>query len=203
MNFLAHCLIGAQAAAENKPELIAGGFLGDFIKGPVPADLPFELALGVRLHRRIDAYSNQHPGIRVSCNRFPAQLRRMAPIFVDIIADHCLARRWSEFSDEAIYAFTQRTYRQVAQHRGWLSARGERLLRYMSDEDLLASYRHPEVMHQSLRSITRRLGTEHLNADLRATTVSQLASLDEDFLGYFPDMLNHAREWVQHELGNL
>ena len=201
MNFLAHCLIGARAAEQENPELVAGGFLGDFIKGTVPADLPPDLALGVRLHRRIDAYSNQHPGIRESCERFPAPLRRMAPIFVDIIADHCLARQWPEFSDEPIDVFTQRAYLQIARHSNWLSARGERFFRYMSEEDLLGSYQHSHVMHQGLRSITRRLDREHLNAELMATAVSQLEQLEEDFLKYFPDMLAHGKEWVLREGG--
>lgn len=199
MNFLAHCLIGAKAQENENPELIVGGFLGDFIKGPVPAHLPADLALGVRLHRRIDAYSNQHPGIRASCARFPPQLRRMAPIFVDIIADHCLARQWSLFSDDPIDAFTQRTYGQIDQYRDWLSEGGARFFRYMSEEDLLARYQHPEVMHQGLRSITRRLDREHLNDELRATTTEHLARLEEDFLEYFPDMLDHARGWVRDQ----
>jgi acyl carrier protein phosphodiesterase len=196
VNFLAHCLIGASAADAEIPELIVGGFLGDFIKGRVPDQLPAELALGVRLHRRIDAYSNQHPGIRASCERFGPQLRRMAPIFVDIIADHCLARQWPEFSDETIHAFTRRTYGHIAAHSDWIPESGSRFFRYMSEEDLLARYLQADVMHQGLRSITRRMDREHLNPELQATAVAQLEGLEEDFLGYFPDMLRHAREWV-------
>jgi len=201
VNFLAHCLIGARAADETRPELVVGGFLGDFIKGTLPVDLPRGLALGVQLHRRIDAYSNQHPGIRISCGRFPQPLRRMAPIFVDIIADHCLARQWSEFSSEPISTFTRRTYEQIAGHKRWLPAAGRRLLRYMSEEDLLASYRHTEVMQQGLRSITRRLDREHLNPALLETAIGQLEWLEEDFMSYFPDMLVHGRNWVSESQG--
>ena len=68
MNFLAHCLIGARAR-EDDAGLIAGGFLGDFIKGPVPASMPPALQAGVRLHRRIDAYSNQQPDLLRSAHR--------------------------------------------------------------------------------------------------------------------------------------
>ncbi|MEM8767504.1 MAG: hypothetical protein AAGE43_08685 [Pseudomonadota bacterium] len=69
MNFLAHCLIGHEAAAgtDRASPLLAGGFLGDFIKGRVPEAMPGDLALGVRLHRRVDAFSNQQPAIRRSC----------------------------------------------------------------------------------------------------------------------------------------
>ena len=40
MNFLAHCVLGHPDEA-----LMAGGYLGDFVKGPVPSDLPVDLLL--------------------------------------------------------------------------------------------------------------------------------------------------------------
>lgn len=200
MNFLAHCLIGAKASTCKAPELIAGGFLGDFIKGPVPADLPADLALGVRLHRRVDAYSNQHPDIRASCNRFPAPLRRMAPIFVDIVADHCLARAWGTFSNEPIDEFAQRVHSHIAAHHRWLPERGARFFRYMSSANLLAGYRQVEVMHEGLRSVTRRLDHQHLDDDLTATVTNELTRLEADFFRYFPDLVTHARDWVTGEM---
>ena len=75
MNFLAHC---ALAGADE--DLIVGSFLGDFVKGPISTDLPTGVQRGVRLHRRIDAYSNMQADIRVSVERFPAELRRIAPV---------------------------------------------------------------------------------------------------------------------------
>jgi acyl carrier protein phosphodiesterase len=197
VNFLAHCLIAAQSTDPEEPELVAGGFLGDFVKGPIGSDLPPGLALGVRLHRRIDAFSNRHAGIQVSCNRFPGPLRRLAPVLVDIIADHCLAKRWTEFSDEPIEAFTARTYGQIATHDHWLPDHGHRFLRYMREEDLLAGYARFDAMHRALCSVTRRLDREHLNADMLSATEANLADLEADFLGYFPDLVAHAREWLR------
>ncbi len=199
MNFLAHCLIAAQSADPEEPALIAGGFLGDFVKGPIGPDLPPGLALGVRLHRRIDAFSNRHPGIQVSCNRFSPPLRRLAPVLVDIIADHCLAKHWGVFSNEPIAAFTARTYDQIAAHQGWLPDHGHRFLSYMRDEDLLAGYARFDAMHRALCSVTRRLDREHLNADMLRATKANLAELEADFLSYFPDLVTHARDWLRDE----
>ena len=118
VNFLAHSLIPALAAEPGHPDLIAGGFMGDFIKGPVPENLPDTLAEGVRLHRRIDAYSNAQPKIRASCARFPTELRRFAPIFVDVIADHLLATRWVQFCNVPLSDFTSGVYQAIEQHTG-------------------------------------------------------------------------------------
>ena len=200
MNFLAHCLIADKATDDDQPELVAGGFLGDFIKGTVPSQLPGSLALGVRLHRRIDAFSNQLPGITTSCDRFPKPLRRLAPAFVDVIADHCLARHWQAFSQEPLEAFSAKAYAQIASHEAWLSKPGKRFFAYMCDVDLLSGYRDPQVMHRGLTSITRRIDQQHLNAELGDAVEGLLAALEADFLDYFPELLDHARLWVTPQL---
>ncbi|MFB3106856.1 MAG: ACP phosphodiesterase [Pseudomonadales bacterium] len=202
MNFLAHCLIGEFASESTEPGLIVGGFLGDFIKGPVPDELPVSLAMGVRLHRRIDAYSNQHPLIRVSCRRFPGDLRRLAPIFVDVLADHCLARHWSSFHDEPIEHFTQRSYELIEREMQWLPDRARRFFGYMRKNDLLAGYQTWAVVERALFSITRRLKREVLNEQLALTAQNELDRLEQDFLDYFPDMLEHAQGWVSAERQN-
>lgn len=200
MNFLAHCLIGAQAIdGRQDSALIAGGFLGDFIKGRIPVDMPAPLARGVRLHRRVDAYSNQHPEIRQSCDRFPAELRRIAPILVDIICDHLLAMRWSDFHDASLKSFTAEAYAEVAVHSAWLPESGHRFLNYASGRDLFARYDDWIVICAAMRSITRRLARSELDPLLEVSIPPLLGALEADFLRYFPDILDHASAWVAVE----
>lgn len=196
MNFLAHCLIPEQALSDTHPDLIAGGFIGDFLKGPVPDDLPPALADGVRLHRRIDAYSNQHPGIRASCQRFDPALRRFAPIFVDVVADHLLARHWPRFHPQPLEAFTAEVYRAIQPHVGRLPEQGQRFFDYMSEHDVLAAYRNNAAMERALLSITRRLSRPVSNTLLLADVGARLPELEADFLAYFPDLISHAAAWL-------
>jgi acyl carrier protein phosphodiesterase len=196
MNFLAHCLIPDRALDVSEPDLIAGGFLGDFLKGRVPQDLPPALAVGVRLHRRIDAFSNQHPGIRRSCDRFPRELRRFAPIFVDVVADHLLARHWHRYHPAPLSAFTAEAYAAIRPHVERLPEAGRRFFRFMAEEDLLARYREAEAMHRGLESVTRRLRRSAINQVVRDAVEAHLAGLDADFLDYFPDLIDHAARWL-------
>ena len=198
MNFLAHCLLAAGASddPERQDGLIAGGLLGDFVKGPVPAHWPETARLGVRLHRRIDAYSNQHAGIRQSCDRFPAELRRFAPIFVDVIADHLLSLDWKRHHHAPVAEFSQRCYALVEAHRHLLEGEHDQYLDWMQENDLLAGYAEPEVMLRGLRSITRRLRRSHLDDAVEAAVIGALPELSEDFERYFPDLVLHAREFV-------
>lgn len=204
MNFLAHCLIGSRAANDDAgtpsaESLLAGGFLGDFIKGRVPEEMPRDLALGVRLHRRVDAYSNQQPDIRTSCERFPPELRRIAPILVDILCDHLLAQRWQDFHAVGLEQFTETIYSQVAEHDDWLTDSGHQFLSYAREKDLLARYADWSVTSGAMHSITRRLKRTDLDPLLKDAVPPILDGLAADFERYFPDILNHARDWVATE----
>ena len=200
MNFLAHCLIAQKAghaslAAETEL-LIAGGLLADFIKGPVPQDWPYGLQQGVRLHRCIDAFSNEASAIRKSVVRFPPALRRLAPIFVDVIADHCLALDWAAHHGQPLPVFSAHCYALTRPQAHWLDRPGQRRLDWVISHDLLSGYRSREVMERGLLSITRRLARQHLDAGLLNFVTSELPSLKEDFQGYMPLLIAYGRQWV-------
>ncbi len=176
--------------------LVAGGFLGDFLKGPVPEHLPPALARGVRLHRRVDAYSNANAAIRRSCGRFPASLRRLAPALVDVLADHVLAGRWAHYHGAPLEEFSQLTYTQIAASEPHLGADGRRFFSWMQDTNLLKSYETWESTSRGMRSVTRRLKRQELNTEIERTVPALLPALAEDFEEYFPEVLAHAHEWL-------
>jgi len=195
VNFLAHCLV-ADRATNGDAMMIAGGVIGEFVKGQVPENWPEGLIHGVRLHRRLDAFSNQLASLKVSARRFPAPLRRFAPIFVDIIADHCLARQWGTQSIEPVTEFSQRCYRAINPQRARLSERHGTFLDWMTERDLLASYADWSTVERALHSITRRLERSDLNAQVSLVVRHQLEDFEADFAIYFPELVQHATEWV-------
>lgn len=177
--------------------VIAGGVIGEFVKGRVPQNWPEGLITGVRLHRRLDAFSNQLASLKTSANRFPAELRRFAPIFVDIVADHCLARQWHAQSDEPVTEFSARCYQAIEPHRGLVSERDVSFLNWMFERDLLAGYADWTTVERALHSITRRLNRSDLNTQVSLVVQHQLEDFEADFAVYFPELLGHATKWVE------
>jgi acyl carrier protein phosphodiesterase len=200
VNFLAHCLLAARAADHHDDELVAGGILGDFWKGKVPELWTTGLQTGVRLHRRIDAVSNRHAGIRRSCERFPSSLRRYAPILVDIHADLVLADRWSAHCTLPLQVFADACYSSTSTLHavpGGVSEDTLRFVRYLRERDLLNLYGTWEGVGLCIRGIARRLNDGGF-ADSALEACQDLhGSLAEDFDGYFPDLLNEARQFVK------
>ena len=198
MNFLAHCLIGHAAATPARGDLVAGGFLADFAKGPV-ARQPLDLQDGIRLHRRIDAYSGEHPACRASARRFPTPLRRAAPIFVDVIADHCLATAWQRHAAMGLEAFTAECYQQIGANRSLMDERARDFLDYAARTDLFARYAQWPVIERALGNLVERLGNRFEAAEVLGASQQLLDALRGDFEEYFPDMLTHAREFADRQ----
>ena len=183
MNFLAHCLLARPGEG-----FIAGGVFGDFVKGRIGDDLPPELAAGVRLHRRIDSYSNRLPSMKVSVARFDPALRRVAPVLLDIVADHCLALDWRRSGKEELRTFTAEIYAAIAKFEAWLPTRGRRFVAHMVATDLLARYDDASVIRRAMAHVLERLRMTHLDALLDAVLSENLPALREDFRRYFPQL---------------
>ena len=145
MNFLAHTLLGYPDSG-----LIAGGFIGDFVKGPVSDKLPLSLQRGIKLHRRIDSISNQLPSMRSSYMHFGKSLRRFAPILLDVVADHILASKWEIYGNEYnLETFTSIVYRDIRKFD--LPPNSVEFFTHMSNTDLLVRYVEPKTIENAMR----------------------------------------------------
>jgi len=178
---------------------VAGGYLGDFVKGPVPTELPVDLQNGIRLHRRIDAVSNRLPEIGRSVERFDPELRRVAPVLVDVLADHFLALAFEHHHPAAgpdrLEDFTDQAYRCIERYQQHVPAAG-RFFRHMRDTDLLARYREPAVVLRAMANILQRLrGHAHLCDKLDPLLDTHFAALQRDFEDYFPALRRAVGEW--------
>ena len=190
MNFLAHCLLGHPHRG-----LIAGGFIGDFVKGPVPDTLPRALQAGIRLHRRVDAVSNRLPGIARSVNRLDPALRRVAPVLLDVVGDHCLALRWRRHGHGDLRAFSASAYAAIEDYASHLPANGQRFFRRMREVDLFVRYLEPETPLRAMEYVLERLRHGHLAPKLGDLVGDALPSLMEDFDAYFPELKDAVAAW--------
>lgn len=183
MNFLAHCLL-----ARPGDGFLAGAVLGDFVKGPIPTPLPAELRAGIRLHRRIDSCANALPAMKPSLRRFPSGLRRVAPVLLDIVADHCLALAWPRFAPDGLGAFAATVYAAIDRYRELVPPAGQRFVAHMIGTDLLSRYDDPAVVRQAMAHVLRRLRHAQQQPELAEVLGPALPGLQADFLDYFPQL---------------
>jgi acyl carrier protein phosphodiesterase len=199
MNHLAHCLLADIAGRS-----IAGSMAGDFLRGPLPMSAGMEsergqnemspaFLEGIRFHRLVDSFTDDHPVVAKSKARLRAPYRRYAGILVDVFYDHCLARRWSKFARVSLELFTGRVVREIETHWSEFPERARPFLQFLLRTNLLVSYREREGIARALEGMSRRMRHENPLASAIHELDAHAAPLEADFFEFFPDAIAMAK----------
>jgi len=187
MNFLAHAYLAGDSPADR-----LGGLIGDFVKGPLPAGLPPDVAAGVRLHRQIDVFADAQPAFIRSRSRVSPARRRVGGVIVDMFYDHFLARHWDEFHDIPLEDFAAQMYLLMDEHAALLPPRLLDILPRMREADWLTSYRSAPATAQALDRIALRLRRANTLAGSGAELQSDYAGFEADFFEFIADAQRYA-----------
>ncbi len=191
MNFLAHALLAGNADADR-----IGGLMGDFVKGPLPAGLPPDLAAGVALHRAIDSFADRHPAFAASRARISPLRRRVGGVLVDLFYDHLLARDWTDYHPGSLESYTSRLYSALHDHCGVLPERAREVARLMHAHDWLCSYRNVAAVGGAIdRMAVHRLRRANPLAGGIEEFIADAAGFEADFRAFLPDALAFAAAW--------
>lgn len=191
LNHLAHCWLARGCDGH-----IAGGFLGDFVKGKLSPDLPPKFAEGLRLHRYIDRVSNQLPEMRSTYRRFGTKLRRVAPILLDLIADHLLAVHWARHGSGELTEFSNYCYDVIGDYIE--SARSREAHRDLVRMNRWTSYRDYSKVVAIMQRILIRLRMSDRIVELNVIE-PQIDLMYSDFVTYFPILESLAAEWKANQ----
>ena len=191
MNFLAHALLSGNAEADR-----VGGLMGDFVKGPLPAGLPPDLASGVALHRAIDSFADRHPAFAASRARISPARRRVSGVLVDIFYDHLLARDWADYGPGSLDDYTSRLYASLHARSGLLPEKAREIAELMHTNDWLCSYRNVAAVGQVIdrMAIYRLRRANPLGGGIEEF-LADAAGFEADFRAFLPDALAFSSGW--------
>ncbi len=197
LNYLAHIYL-----AERTPESIYGNLLGDFIKGNPPATLSGAVVKGIEQHRQIDKFTDDHATTRASRARIEGELRRFAGIIVDLSYDHFLSRHWSRFAHQPLPEFIRHTYTLMAQEPQGLDEAQLHPFRRMREEDWLSPYATIAGIEQAGLRIAARVRRPTPLGRAAQALVAHYEPLEQDFLTFFPQLIDFARHQLQMVAGD-
>jgi len=190
MNFLAHAYLSG-----NDPEILAGNFMGDFIKGRIPEELPEGIQNGILLHREIDFYTDHHAIVQESKEILRNEFRHYSAVVVDMFYDHLLAANWDTYGSVALQEFTQTLYATIEQYKKWWPDPFARMFRYMSTHDWLLQYQSVEGIGQALSGMARRTKFDSGMEKATEYLKSHYEIFDSHFRLFFPILLAHITDF--------
>ncbi len=190
MNFLAHLLLaGPDATAPTYADRLLGQFIADSVPGRQLDKYAIDIQEGIRQHRAIDTFTDQHPVVRRTTARLrEAGYGKYAGVIADMFYDHFLARNFQEFSTETLDAFTQRVYGLLASRETEFPAPVQRFFPYLVQHNWLLGYAEIAGISRALRGLSQRAspgsGMETGGEELRRN----YAAYEADFRAFFPQL---------------
>ncbi|UTW13345.1 acyl carrier protein phosphodiesterase [Marinobacterium rhizophilum] len=189
MNYLAHFHLAARVGSS-----LTGNYLGDAVKGAVLDTWPREVAEGIRLHRRVDAFTDSHPDVVRTLALFAPPRRRFAGIIVDMAFDHFLARHWASFHPGPLSEFSRSVYVAMARDTAIMPDAARARFERMREHDWLLSYQHVAVIGRALDSIAGRLSRPTALYGALEDVERHYDALEAAFLLFYPQLLHKVQQ---------
>lgn len=194
MNFLAHIYLSGEL-----DELMVGNFMGDFVKGTNFGSYSSQVVRGIKLHREIDWYTDNHAIVDKSKDRLWGNFRHYSSVIVDMFYDHFLAKNWSKYSNESLESFTRRAFAVLNENFEILPDKAQYMLPHMEQHNWLLAYKKIEGLQRALKGMSERTKFES-NLDHSIKELEQYYDqYDEEFDAFFPQMIQHATDF-KHKL---
>lgn len=194
MNYLAHAYLSF-----GQQDLLTGNMIADHVKGRAALEaLPEGIRNGILLHRRIDAFTDEHPATQRAKILFRPHYHLYSGPILDTIFDHYLANDPQHFGNEAsLKAFTEKTYRQLAANAPYFPPPFTAYFPHMREHNWLLGYRNLPGIRRALKGLERR-----------ARYLPDTAQAYEIFIGYYYqinqayfELMDDLVKYVKSELG--
>lgn len=192
MNFLAHIYLSGKD--EN---LLLGNFIADMVKGRQIEKYSPEVVKGIRLHRKIDEFTDSHPYVARSKDRIREKYRHYSGVVVDMYYDHFLAINWKDYSDEQLETFVENAYNVLLRNYIMLPSRAKFILPIMIGSNWLVNYADLKSLQRHMEGIARRTsfhsGMEDAVTDLKI----HYDEFRQDFADFFPELVSFSINYVE------
>lgn len=198
MNYLAHAYLSF-----NKPHLLVGNMISDFVKGRQKFGYTVSVQRGIMLHRAIDEFTDTHPATAKAKEIFRPWYRLYSGPITDILYDHFLANDETIFSDASLFQFTGSVYQTLEEETVHLPSHFLPVLTYMKAENWLYHYRTTEGIRKTLAGLIRR--ARYINDSTKAYELflSHYNELKVCYEAFFPDVKKMAKQTLDQAPGEF
>lgn len=186
MNYLAHLHI-----AEHCNSSYSGNILGDFVKGDPNMKYPEHIAEGIRLHRFVDRYIDEHELIQEAVEFFPKRQKRFSKIALDMFWDHCLAQNWHLYKTQSLENFAKEAYLILQKEQSGIMLNNDYLnvTKNMRDNNWLVAYRNFAIIEKALNKISQRSEKFAILKSCFPSLEQNYLKLNAIFFKLYPDIL--------------
>lgn len=152
MNYLAHAYL-----SNNDKDLLIGNFIADHVRGNEFSEFSEKIIEGIRLHRRIDTFTDAHPEFKKSKRLFYDGFEKYSGVLVDIYFDHLLAKNFDQHSKTNLESFSRNVYQIYIAHQHLIPQSSSRFLEYVISNNVYHAYADINGIERVLNHLSHRI----------------------------------------------
>ncbi len=194
MNWLAHIYL-----SEKNINFQIGNYIADPLKGRVWENADNGIVQGMKIHKIIDTFTDQHP-IFIQSKMRLGEKGLLKAVVVDLTYDYLLTKNWNTFCTIPIDIFLNTFYQEANSILPTLPVHASKPLKRMVDFDLLNKYQNLEHLNLAFQRVDKRLSSRLLKRDqvtrYYEKVCDNIDKLESDFLDFFPILCQKVKENV-------
>lgn len=186
MNYLAHLYLSGDS-----DDIKLGNFIGDFVKGNQYLDYPEQVAYGIRLHRSIDSFTDQHGHVRDFASLLKPGYGRYSGIVADVFMDHFLASNWTHYSIDTLRQFSKHAHFVFLSNFRLLPLKVKQFLPFLIQHKRFESYAHRENMFHVLEIMSRRTSLPKNSEWAMVMLIQEYDQFEVLFRSFFSELIEY------------
>ena len=194
MNFLAHFHLSG-----DNEDIAVGNFLGDFIRGTNPKDLPLMMQKGLKLHRFIDEFTDAHPIVKQINKLLQPYFSKYTPVVSDVYFDYFLAAHFQDYSDRTLREYTYSVYDLMARKKSLMTERASRFYDFMIVRDIFFEYGNKDGMQHVFNGLASRAKFKSNMSEGVSVLTKHEDEMYQLFKEFYPELQSASKQYL-HKL---
>lgn len=173
---------------------MVGNFIADGLPKPSIDHFPEGIQKGVRLHRKIDYFTDTHPIFTQSKRRFSQGFDKFSGILTDIYYDYFLAKNFHLFSDNDLFDYATYTYSVLKPFYEIFPVNSQRFYEYMTNRNILFEYSKLSSIELVLYHLSQRIKHPCELHKSIPIVKEQENEMEKEFFLFFEELISYSKE---------
>lgn len=185
VNYLAHMYLAGDDA-----DSVIGNFIADHVKGEEINKYTEGVISGIKMHRAVDEFTDNHPIVKLSIARLRPKFRKYSGVIVDMFYDHFLSANWELYCKTDLDRFTAERFEILLSNSDIMPHRAQYLLPFMIKNNWLKMYGTIEGLDRALTGMSKRTSfisqLEHASSELK----EHYGRFKDEFEEFWPQLID-------------
>jgi len=192
MNYLGHLFF-----SNNELELMYANIYGDFIKGSRLNHHPEIVQKGVKLHREIDSFIDNHQKVLNLKRMLSPHLPKISGIAIDLYFDHLLAIHWNNYRSDSLEKFTNQFYNFNFDLNNFSNQNFQFLIDKMKKDNWLYHYKYSHGLEFACKGLSKRISFDNDLWKAPEIFTNFRPEIEETFIDFMSDAVLYFEEYHQ------